>query len=324
MRDLLRNTGLTNEQAIDSLREAWVTRNNQLRDRWTQEAGARQAAAEAAARQLQEQQQLAEQQRRQEEQRQQQAQQAQPRPQNNHEGNEQQQQQEQDMEEERPDRERHAKAKLRTFDPNLSVASVIVPRPSSKAARIRSAPSAPRPTTPSAWLEWARWSFLVSASSASVLRKDFDTAKFKLGQFAGTGFTNCVSPCSSDQECWQGDDSAYGRDETPHHDGDRFTSPSISLSLHQSRPRHCHNSIYHRLRFDLLLHPVIQPKTFPFAHSTSYSLFELNPFFRRYRRRSLPIIAASSLAYRYGFSLLSEKGGTTEVWRGRYGRVRQA
>ncbi|KAF5384799.1 hypothetical protein D9615_000945 [Tricholomella constricta] len=127
MRLLMRNTGLTNEQAVDALREAWVTRNDQLRNRWDQEADARTAAAEAAERARQQQEEEERRQQEEEERRQQLAQQQQiqpPAP-------------EQEMDELQRDpageEQRRAKLKLRSFDPNLSVASVIVPRPSSYA-----------------------------------------------------------------------------------------------------------------------------------------------------------------------------------------------
>ncbi|KAF5377919.1 hypothetical protein D9615_006696 [Tricholomella constricta] len=130
MRLLMRNTGLTDEQAVDALREAWMTRNDQLRDRWTQEADARAAAAEAAA-QLQQQQEEEELMREQEARRQQlllqqQNQQVQPLPPD-------QQEEGEAPQEPVEDEQRRTKLKLRSFDPNLSVASVIVPRPSSYA-----------------------------------------------------------------------------------------------------------------------------------------------------------------------------------------------
>ncbi|KAF5384248.1 hypothetical protein D9615_003417 [Tricholomella constricta] len=140
MRELLRNTGLTNQAAIDALRDAWVTRNNQLRDRWTQEAEARQALADAAA--LQEQEQPPQPPQPQPQpappqphpQPQHQPPQHQPDPQPPHDDQgEEGPQRELGADEDRPDRERRAKLKLRSFDPNLSVASVIVPRPSSYA-----------------------------------------------------------------------------------------------------------------------------------------------------------------------------------------------
>ncbi|KAF5380198.1 hypothetical protein D9615_006169 [Tricholomella constricta] len=122
MRELLRNTGITNQQAIDSLRNAWVTRNDQLRDRWAQEADARQALADAAAMQQQGGQQP--------------QQQAPPPPRDPprpDDGQEEEEQQEEPGTDGRPDREKRARPKLQSFDPNLPVASVIVPRPSSYA-----------------------------------------------------------------------------------------------------------------------------------------------------------------------------------------------
>ncbi|KAF5373263.1 hypothetical protein D9615_007475 [Tricholomella constricta] len=112
MRELMRNTGLTDEQAIDALREAWTTRNDQLRERWAHEAEARRARAEAEAQQPQDQ-----------------VQQPPPPP----PANIQPEGEEIGAGEERTDRERRGKPKLRSFDPNLSVASVLVPRPSSYA-----------------------------------------------------------------------------------------------------------------------------------------------------------------------------------------------
>ncbi|KAF5383221.1 hypothetical protein D9615_004780 [Tricholomella constricta] len=122
MRALMRNTGLTDEQAVEALREAWVTRNNQLRDRWVQEAEARAAEAEAAA---QQQQQEEEERLRREQMEMQQQQEQEQRP------------DDQQVDEGRlgtaGEEQRRTKLKLRSFDPNLSVASVIVPRPSSYA-----------------------------------------------------------------------------------------------------------------------------------------------------------------------------------------------
>ncbi|GLB40120.1 hypothetical protein LshimejAT787_0706300 [Lyophyllum shimeji] len=109
MRALLQGTGLTEEEAVTSLKDAWTEHNRQLRERWDREAEDRQAGADGAP-------------------------QGQPA-----EGEQQQLQPEelpalqQEVDEERPEREKKTKAKLRAFNPDLSVASVLAPRPSSYA-----------------------------------------------------------------------------------------------------------------------------------------------------------------------------------------------
>ncbi|GLB43099.1 hypothetical protein LshimejAT787_1205480 [Lyophyllum shimeji] len=109
MRALLRGTGLTKEDAVTSLKDAWTEHNRQLRERWDREAEDRQAGADGAP-------------------------QGEPA-----DGKQQQQQleeppaQQQEADEERPEKEKKTKSKLRAFDPDLSVASVLAPRPSSYA-----------------------------------------------------------------------------------------------------------------------------------------------------------------------------------------------
>ncbi|KAF8063142.1 hypothetical protein FPV67DRAFT_1505242 [Lyophyllum atratum] len=107
MRALLRNTGMTDEAAVVTLRDAWTAHNTQLRECWDREAEDR--AAEAAARGEQHQQQ------------QQQQQGGQPG-------------QQEEPEEERPaEREKKMRSKLRALEPELAVGGVLSPRPSSYA-----------------------------------------------------------------------------------------------------------------------------------------------------------------------------------------------
>ncbi|GLB44038.1 hypothetical protein LshimejAT787_1502220 [Lyophyllum shimeji] len=106
MRALLQGTGLTEEEAVASLKDAWTEHNRQLRERWDREAEDRQAGADGAP-------------------------QGQPA-----EGEQQLGElpaREQEADEERPEKEKKMKSKLRAFNPDLSVASVLAPRPSSYA-----------------------------------------------------------------------------------------------------------------------------------------------------------------------------------------------
>ncbi|KAF8151701.1 hypothetical protein B0H34DRAFT_728648 [Crassisporium funariophilum] len=110
MRALLRNTGLSDEAATTSLKDAWTEHNTRLREQWEREAGDRRAEAEAAAQREHEE----------------------------REGPQQQPRQQPpaqlpEVDEERPDKEKKMKSKLRAFNPDLSVASVLAPRPSSYA-----------------------------------------------------------------------------------------------------------------------------------------------------------------------------------------------
>ncbi|GLB43995.1 putative tyrosine recombinase [Lyophyllum shimeji] len=107
MRALMRNNNLTDEQAIEALTQAWTQQNADLRARWTRQVEEEQARAEAAA-------------------------QGEPdrgaqQPEEENRG------QEPATADDRQEQEKKSKSKLRDFDPNLSVAGVLPPRPSSYA-----------------------------------------------------------------------------------------------------------------------------------------------------------------------------------------------
>ncbi|KAF8152514.1 hypothetical protein B0H34DRAFT_821777 [Crassisporium funariophilum] len=110
MHALSENTGLSDKAATTSLKDAWTEHNTRLCKQWEREAGDRRAEAEA----------VAQGERKERERLQQQPQQQPPA-------------QQPEADKERQDREKKMKSKLRAFNPDLLVASVLAPRPSSYA-----------------------------------------------------------------------------------------------------------------------------------------------------------------------------------------------
>ncbi|KAF8172744.1 hypothetical protein BJ912DRAFT_886588 [Pholiota molesta] len=112
MRALMRNNGSTNEQAIEALTQAWTLQNEELRERWAQQVEQDQQEAEAQAAQA--------------------AAQG-----NGEQGNEPPadpvQAVEPELANENLEKDKKAKMKLRSFNPQRSVASVLAPRPSTYA-----------------------------------------------------------------------------------------------------------------------------------------------------------------------------------------------
>ncbi|KAF8172734.1 hypothetical protein BJ912DRAFT_1079837 [Pholiota molesta] len=109
MRALMRNNELTNEQAIEALTQAWTLQNQELRERWAHqvEQDQQEAEAQAAA-----------------------------------QGNEEQanvphadpaQVAEPELANDNQEKDKKSKTKLRSFNPQRSVASVLAPRPSTYA-----------------------------------------------------------------------------------------------------------------------------------------------------------------------------------------------
>ncbi|KAG6905765.1 hypothetical protein DXG01_000843, partial [Tephrocybe rancida] len=104
---LMRATGMTDEEAVTSLQEAWTTHNNTEQDRWEQETEARNAAAaqvikvEKAG--------------------------------SSSSDNSSPRQNCNSTDEELTERERKARLKLRAFNPQMRVGNTLAPRPSSYA-----------------------------------------------------------------------------------------------------------------------------------------------------------------------------------------------